>query len=222
MAIQTQLANGSLVGGGGAAFLGANVHAKPLDYGSLGHYRVAVAVTLAAAQAATSRLFELRNSGGNLIIPTLVEVELLAVGDVAPEQQCWISMHGCTNFTAVDNTNAATPPAMVVRPTGMSAAPGGAQVRASVSNSAGMTGGTLTKDSGAHSYLVAWMGAAAAERPARRKRFVDPADLLATHPPVYATNQGFLIENTVLGPASDNNVYVVITVAWAEVPAGGY
>jgi hypothetical protein len=54
------------------------------------------------------------------------------------------------------------------------------------------------------------------------KRFVDPADLVAAHPPVYAANQGFLIENTVLGPASDNNIYVVITVAWAEVPVGGF
>lgn len=222
MGIQVQLDNGSLIGGGGEKFKGANVHAKPLDYGALGHYRVAVAVLLAAAQAANSRLFELRNSGANLIIPTLIEVETLAIGDVSPEQQCWIAMYGCTNFTAVDNVNAATLSAMVVRPTGMSAAPGGVQVRAAVSNSAGMTGGTLTKDAGPHSSLVTWMSSASADRPPRVKRFVDPADLMATHPPVYATNQGFVIENSVLGPASDNNVYVVITVAWAEVPVGGY
>lgn len=221
MAIQTQLANGSLIGGGGAAFLGANVHVKPVDYGTLGHYRAALAVPLVASQAANSRLFELRNSGANLIVPLLVEVEMLAIGDVATDGQCWISMFGCTNFTAVDTANAVTPAAMVVRPTGMTAAPGGAQLRACNGSSAGMTGGTLTKDAGAHSYLVSYMSSAASERPARVKRFVDPADL-AIHPPVYGTSQGLVIENSILGSATDNNIYVIITVAWAEVPVGGF
>lgn len=222
MAIQSQLANGSLIGGGGAAFLGANVHVKPVDYGTLGHYRVVVTAALAASQAAASRLFELRNSGSNLIVPLLVEVEALAVGDVAPEQRVWFSMFNCTNFTAVDNVDVFTPAAMVVRPTGMSAAPGGAQIRSmSGSPAAGMTGGTLTKDSGMYSHIVAWMSSASAERPARIKRLVDPADLLI-HPPVYAANQGFVIENSLLGSADANNIYVVITVAWAEVPVGGF
>lgn len=221
MPIQLQLNNGSNIGGGGAAFLGANVHAKPLDYGTLGHYRVAAAVALVSSQAAASRLFELRNSGANLIIPTLVEVELLAYGDVSPEQMCWFSMFGCTNFSAVDTANVSTPSAMVLRPTGMSAAPGGAQIRMCSGHAAGMTGGTLTKDAGAHSQLVAWLSSAAAERPARGKRFVDPADL-SVHPPVYGTSQGFVIDNTVLGPADANVVLVAITVAWAEVPVGGY
>lgn len=221
MPIQTQLANGSLIGGGGAAFLGANVHAKPLDYGTLGHYRVAVAVPLVVSQVAATRLFELRNSGSNLIIPALIEVEVIAVGDVTPEYLCWVSLFGCTNFTAVDTTNVFTPSAMVVRPTGMSAAPGGAQIRACNGSAGGMTGGTLTRDGGAHSYLLAWMSNAAAERPSRVKRCVDPAEQ-AIHPPVYAANQGFVIENTLLGSDQANNIYVVITVAWAEVPVGGY
>ncbi|HBY59865.1 MAG TPA: hypothetical protein DEH78_08565 [Solibacterales bacterium] len=222
MAIQSQLANGSLIGGGGAAFLGANVHVKPVDYGTLGHYRVVAATALSPSQAAASRLFEIRNSGSNLIIPLLVEVEALAVGDVAPEYSLRLDMYGCTNFTAVDTTNTSTPSAMVVRPTGMSAAPGGAQVRSLASTfTAGMTGGTLTKDAGPHSYLHAWMSAAAAERPARVKRFVDPADL-SMHPPVYGSNQGFVIEHATLGPADANTVLVVITVAWAEVPVGGF
>lgn len=222
MAIQTQLANGSLIGGGGAAFLGANVHVKPVDYGTLGHYRVVATTVLSPLQAAASRLFELRNSGSNLIVPLLVEVEALAVGDVAPDFLLRLDMYGCTNFTAVDTTNASAPSAMVVRPTGMSAAPGGAQLRSLGSTfTAGLIGGVLTKDVGMHSYMMAWMSSATAERPARSKRLVDPADL-SIHPPVYAQNQGFVIENTNLGPADANTVLVVITVAWAEVPAGGF
>lgn len=218
MPLQVQLENGSLIGGGLAAFQAANVHAKPIDYGTLGHYRVAVAVPLAASQAANSRLFELRNSGSNLIVPTVIDVEALAVGDVSPEQLLWLAMFGCTNFTAVDTANVITPQSMVVRPTGMSAAPGGAQIRVCNAVSAGMTGWTATKDGGPHSYLVTWMSSSAADRPARVKRFVDPRDQ-STHPPVYAANQGFVIENSVAGSADANNIYVIITVAWAEVTA---
>lgn len=221
MALQLQLENGSLVGGGGAAFKGANVHAKPLDYGSFGHYRVVSVPGLVVSQAANSRLFELRNAGSNLIVPTLIEVEALAWGDVAPDPVLWLSMFGCTNFTAVDTTNVSTPPAMVLRPTGMSAAPGGAQIRMCSGHSAGMTGGTLTKDGGAHSSLLAYLSSASADRPARVKRFVCPTEQ-ATHPPVYAANQGFIIENVNLGSADSNTVLLVITVAWAEVPVGGF
>ncbi|MBS0150459.1 MAG: hypothetical protein JSR31_05915 [Nitrospira sp.] len=222
MAIQVQLGNGSVIGGGGAAFLGANTHVKPIDYGTLGHYRAVCSVALSPLQAANSRLFELRNAGSQLIVPTLIELEVAAVGDVAPDYFLWLAMYGCTNFTAVDTTNVTTPPAMVVRPTGMSAAPGGAQIRSLGSTfTAGMTGWTATKDSGAHSNLVAWLSSASADRPSRVKRFVDPSDQ-ATHPPVYATNQGFSIENGQLGPDTANAVVVLITVAWAEVPVSGY
>lgn len=218
MGIQLQLENGSLVGGGGAAFKGANVQPKPIDYGTLGHYRVVAVPGLVASQAANSRIFELRNAGSNLIVPILVEVEALAWGDVAPDPVLWVSMFGYTNFTAVDTANVSTPTAMVVRPTGMSAAPGGAQIRMCNGNLAGMTGGTLTKDDGAHSSLLTYLSSASAERPARVKRFVCPTEQ-AIHPPVYAPNQGFGIENVNLGSAASNTVLLVITVAWAEVTA---
>ncbi len=218
MPLQVQLENGSLIGGGLAAFKAANVHAKPLDYGTLGHYRCVSLVALSALQAANSRLFELRNSGSNLIVPTLIEVQATATGDVSPENALWLSLYGCTNFTGVDDTNTTTPSVMVVRPTGMSAAPGGAQVRSlSGTFTAGMTGWTATK-SGAHSSFLAWMSSASADRPACVKRFVCSTEQ-TSHPPVYAANQGFVIENVQLGPDMANTVVVLITVAWAEVTA---
>ncbi len=218
MGIQMQLENGSLLGGGLAAFKGANVHGKPLDYGTLGHYRVVASLPLVVSQAANSRLFELRNAGSNLIVPTLIEVEAIAYGDVTPDALLWLSMFGCTNFTAVDSVNVATPTAMVVRPTGMTGAPGGAQIRSVVGTgaAAGMTGGTLTKDSGAHSALVTMISSASADRPSRVKRFVCPMEQ-ATHPPVYAANQGLVIEHVGVGSVTANEMLVLLTVAWAEV-----
>lgn len=220
MPIQLQLESGALIGGGGAAFKAANVHAKPLDYGTLGHYRCVAFAPLVVSQAAPSRLFTLRNVGSNLIVPTLIEVEALAIGDVSPEQQLWISMHSCTGFTLSDTISTSTPAAMVLRASGMSAAPGGAELRAITPAGAvgGMTGWVATKDTAPHSYFVSWISSASAERVARVKRFVDPSDQ-AIHPPVYAANQGFVIENSVVGSSSSNSVYLFVTVAWAEVMA---
>lgn len=218
MPIQVQLESGSLIGGGLAAFKAANVHAKPLDYGTLGHYRCVATVVLSPLQAANSRLFELRNAGSNLIVPTLIEVQVTATGDVSPENALWLSLYGCTNFTGIDDTNTLTPTAMVVRPTGMSAAPGGAQIRSlSSAFPEGMTGWTATK-SGAHSSFLSWMSSASADRPPSVRRFICPAEH-AIHPPVYAANQGFVIENAQIGPSTANTVVVMITVAWAEVTA---
>lgn len=220
MPLQVQLENGSLIGGGLAAFRAANVHVKPIDYGTLGHYRVVATPVLVAGQAANSRLFELRNAGSNLIVPTLIEVEVLAVGDVAPDAALIITMFGCTGFTEVDTVSTMTPVAVVMRSSGMSGAPGGAQIRCitPAGAAAGMSGWTAVKDGGAHSIVAAWMSSASADRPAMVRRFVCPTEQ-AIHPPVYATNQGLVIENVSAGSATSNEIMLVITVSWAEVTA---
>ena len=159
MGIQLQLENGSLVGGGLAAFKGANVHQKPIDYGTLGHYRTSIRVLLSPAQAAASRLFELRNTGSNLIIPTRIEIAALPVGPVDTNYLAVFGLFKCTGFTAVDTTNTTTPTVSVMRTSGMTGAPGSAAVRylTIAGAAAGMTGGTLTKESLPLASLMAWM-----------------------------------------------------------------
>ena len=222
MALQLQLENGSLIGGGGTAFKGANVHAKPLDYGSFGHYRGTIAVTLVAGQASTSRLLELRNNASNWIIPTKVEVTVMPFGAVAVPYVLYIGMARCTSFSAVDTTNVVTPALSPLKST-MPASPGGAQVRhvTAAGHSAGMTGGTLTKDGGYLSLFPAWIASVSATmQPLTR-------DLVASarhdmHPLICASNEGFVVENVNTGSATANNVVVLIDLAWAEVPVGGF
>src|SRR5712692_8279169 len=76
MAIQVQGTGGTVAEVGGTVFRALHTHVKPLEYGALGHYRTSVRFSLVAAQAANSRLFELRNTHAtNLIIPTRLTVK---------------------------------------------------------------------------------------------------------------------------------------------------
>lgn len=222
MAIQVQLGNGSVVGGGGAAFLGANVHCKPIDHGTLGQYQLSALIPLATSQGVLSRLFELRNKGSNLIIPTLASLEVMPTGPVAVPYMCVLQMRRCTNFTALDTTNITTPTAGVLR-TGMAAAPGGAQLGLVTppGASAGMTGGSMSIDLNALSRVMVWMASVSATtRPVRKDLIGDIVN--GRHPLVLSANEGFVIENVVLGSDTSNQAWVVLDLSWAEVPVNGY
>lgn len=219
MPIQVQGNSGILAEVGGATFKGVHAHLKPLEYGALGHYRTSVRVVLSAAQAAASRLFELRNTGSNLIVPTRIEVTTLPVGSVDTPYLAVISLFKCTGFTAVDTTNTTTPPVSVMRTSGMSGAPGAAAVRYLTASgaAAGMTGGTLTKESLPMASLMAWMASAApTSMPVTKQWGRLTSD---EHPPVFVNNEGFEIENVNLGSATYNAIQVLIEVSWAEVTA---
>lgn len=217
MAIQVQLENGSLVAGGGAAFKAANVHLKPLDHGTLGQYRVVMALKMVANMAANARLFELRNTAANLIIPTRLTVSALPIGGIDAPYLFEVALYKYTSFTAVDTLNVTTPTAGVMRTSGMSAAPGGAALRhASVGVNSGMSSGTLTKDQQL-ARLQAWMATVSANsQPVTREWIGQPG---MEHPPIFAQNEGFVIENVNVGPSVQNNVQVLIELAWAEVTA---
>jgi len=218
MPIQIQLDNGSLIGGGGAAFKGANVHIKPIDHGALGHYRTSAKITLLLGQVVNARLFEIRNAGSNLLVPLLIEVSVLPFGSVVVPYDLEIGLYKCTNFSAVDTTNTATPSASTMRTSGMSAAPGGAHVRYCSSSTNGMTGWTATKDGSPIASMMAWMSSVSATSRPVMKRLLDSSQQ-AVHPPVLAPNEGVVLENLVLGSATTNNVRVLVDVAWAEVTA---
>lgn len=220
MPIQTQLENGSLIGGGGAAFKAANVHLKPLDYGTLGHYRTSAKLTLIAVQAANSRLFEMRNAGGNLLVPLLIEVSVLPFGSVALPYDLEVGLFKCTGFSVIDSTNTVTPSVSVMRTSGMSGSPGGAQVRHLVlaGASGGMTGWTATKDGSPLSSLMAWIASVSTTSQPVTKRLLDSSQQ-AIHPLVLAANEGIVIENIALGSSTSNQVRVLVEMVWAEVAA---
>lgn len=187
---------------------------KPLGYGTLGHYRTTHRCVLAAGQVANSRLFECRNAGTNLLIPTRLVVRLIQTG-AGTAQENSIDLFRCTAFSAVDSVNTVTPTASVKRTSSMAAAPGNAQMRGvtAAGATAGMTGGTLTKDATAFSTLPIMVAASASPTVYSFDEF---DDVNGSHPFVFAQNEGFIVENRVLNTIS-YGYSLYMALSWAEV-----
>lgn len=192
---------------------------RPIGYGSLGHYQVTYRAILAAAQAANSRLFEMRNSGTNLLVLTRCSLRVMQTA-AGTAQENSIDMYRCTGFTVVDTTNTVTPTASSKR-TGMGAAPGNAVLRGvtAAGAAAGMTGGTLTKDGGASATCPFTVNTATAVSTALLWGPYDCVDDSArSHMFVFPQNEGFIVENRVLNVTSYGMTFY-LDVCWAEVTA---
>ena len=210
--------SGALAGVGAESNSPIHVVQKALPHGALGHYRTAVKLTMATSQAANSRLFEIRNGASNIIVPTRIRVGILPTGTVTTSYGMEVALFRCTSFTAIDTTNTVTPTSSLKR-TGMAGYPGGAVVRhvTIAGAAAGMTGGTLTKDGNSLASCFAWASTAAATTVPVFQELL--SDDFGGHPLVCATNEGFEIENVVVGSGTANVVQVILDVAWAELTA---
>lgn len=217
MAIQIQGNGGTVAEVLGTTFRALSTQNKPWEYGSLGHYRTSVRINSTAAQAANSRIFEIRNTHAtNLIIPTRLKIRALqTVAGTAQENS--LDVYKVTSFTAVDTTNTVTPVGSVMR-TSMAAYPGGAAVRhlTLTGAAAGMTGGTLTKDTQFIATLPYNVAAAINTTTAFELNVFDLAN--GEHPPVFVQNEGLMIENRVLNVTSYGITWY-IDFAWCEVAA---
>jgi hypothetical protein len=193
---------------------------RPIPHGALGHYRTGVKLTMATTQAANSRLFEIRNTHAtNLIIPTRIAVRVMSSGTVTTPYMGEIGLWKLTGFTAVDTTNTVTPTSSAKRST-MAAYPGSAAVRHNTiaGAAAGMTGGTLVKD--ANQLASLFFNAGTFTTITSQSFFGEflEGDIY-THPLVLAQNEGFEIENVVVGSGTANVIQVFIDVSWADVVA---
>jgi hypothetical protein len=217
MALQIQGNGGTVLEVGGSTFKAGHVHIKPVEHGALGHYRTTHRCLLASVSVANARLFEMRNSGSNLIIPTHLAIRLFQVA-AGTVQFAGLDAYKVTSFTAVDTTNTVTPSVSIKR-AGMAAAPGGAAIRGvtAAGAAAGMTLGTLTKDATPFYQLTYPVVAAAATSNAG---LFSPQDMVddvnGTHPFVFAQNEGFTIENRTLNVTSFG-FELIVDFSWAEV-----
>lgn len=212
--------SGSLAGVGAEANNPLHVIPKALPYGSLGHYRSAVRFALIASQGANSRLWEIRNTSTNVIVPTRLRVYWTPIANHTAAVRLEIDLFKLTGFTAVDTTGTVTPTVSSKRTT-MGAAPGNAAIRhvTVAGATGGMTGGTLTKDGGAVAMCEQWMQATL---PTGATGAPVMYDLLegepGEHPFVLAQNEGLLLENIVAAGAAAGSS-VVVECSWAEVTA---
>lgn len=220
MAIQIQGNSGVVQEVGGTTFRAGHSHVKPLEYGTLGHYRTSVRIVSTAVQAANSRIFEIRNTHAtNLIIPTRLSLRAIQIA-AGTLQENSLDVYKVTSFTVVDTTNTVTPVSSVKR-TSMAAYPGGAAIRhlTLAGNAAGMTGGTLTKDTqffATFPYMVTAGVATATFTPLPWGPYECFDDVNGTHPLTLVQNEGIIIENRVLNVTSYGIAWY-IDFCWAEV-----
>lgn len=191
----------------------AHVVIKPLP-SSIGHYRTNHRCVLAAAQAANTRIFELRNAHAtNLIIVTrLILKAIQSAAGTAQENS--LDVFKCTAFSVVDTTNTVTPTTSLKKNTmtATSAAIRGVTVAGAA---AGMTGGTLTKDGNSIGQLPIVVVAAAAQNILREDIF---DDVNGTSPFIFIQNEGIEVENRVLNVTS-YGVSAYIDCSFAELVA---
>lgn len=212
---------GALQEVGAGAASAAHVHIKPIPHRALGHYRVSARFTLTITQAAASRVYEMRNTGTNIIIPTRLMIKWIQTGAHTAAILNSLDVFKNTAFTAVDTTNTVTPTVSVKRTAGMAAAPGGAAIRhvTIAGAAAGMTGGTRTPDGSPFYSLSQWMLAAVPTAGTVVPIIGDALDdVNGTHPFAYAQNEGFEIQNRVLlGAAAASDV--IVDLSYCEVTA---
>lgn len=190
---------------------------KPIP-ASIGHYRYSVRISSTTAQAANSRIFEIRNtSATNLIIPTRLIVTAMQTA-AGTGQENSLDIFKCTGFTAVDTTNTVTPVPTSKR-TSMSATTAAIRHLTITGVAAGMTGGTLVKDANPIATFPFLVNTAAPTTP---NAYWGPFDVLAAvggdYPLVFVQNEGLEIENRVLNVTSYGFTWF-IDFSFAEVAA---
>jgi len=220
MAILEGGTSGSLMGVGAESGMPAHFVAKPDPAGALGIYRTSHRCAVIAAQAANSRLFEIQNAHAtNLVVVHSVRVQWLQTAAHTAAIEDSLDMFKCTSFSAVDTTNTVTPAVSKLR---TSFGTPGANVRGVTvaGAAAGMTGGTLTKDTNPIVQVPQWLLLAVPT--GGPTPFVSSgwnanvAD--GESPLILVQNEGFIIENRVLlGAAAGSSVY--IDVLWSELTA---
>jgi hypothetical protein len=207
---------GEVATGPGGAADGIHVWQRPLPT-SIGHYRTNHRCAIIAAQAAGSRLFTLRNTGTNLVIPTRLVIKWLQTAAHTAAIEDSIDVFKATGFTTTDTTNTVTPTASLRR-TSMSAL-AGVDIRGVTiaGAAAGMTGGTLTLDGTSVGQLPQLMLLAVPTASTLVTMVIDDFDdVNGTHPFVLAQNEGIVISNRVLlGAAAGSSVYIDCSFAVA-------
>ncbi|MDH5738722.1 MAG: hypothetical protein OEY77_00185 [Nitrospira sp.] len=219
MSFQVQGENGTILQVGGGMLRAAYVQPKPIEY-VVGHYRTTMKTILSAAQVSNSRLFEIRNAGTNLLIPTHLEITVVPFGSVANPYLLEISAFKYTGFTGSSTVNIATPTGGPVR-TEMAAYPGNASLRAltQAGAAAGMLTGTWgAKATNAFAYLMAWVASAAPTTRPYVKNLLSELGHGA-YPMMFGQDEGFSIEHVPTGSATFNEVAIMIDISWCEAQA---
>lgn len=212
--------SGDAVEAGERAASGLHTIVKPVA--ADGHYRVTHRCVLVNTQAANSRLFEMRQpTAGKLLILLGLQLRWLNSSAHTAIIEDSLDIFKVTSFTVLDTTNTVTLTPSLKR-TSMAANAQEIRGVTVAGAAAGMTGGTLTKDSGPFAQMARIFNVAVMAGTETTSRLADILNAIeqdpAEHPFVFAQNEGFIVENRVLlGAAAGSSVYVDCSYAVADL-----
>jgi hypothetical protein len=217
MAIQIQGNGGTVAEVDGTTYRALRVVNRPLEYGALGHYRLATTVPLVVTQAANGTLFSFRwGHASNFAVIAYIGLQLIqtavATATIWPRYQVFRA----TGFSASDSAGTAiTLAANMKKRTTM-----GNTLVTDIRKSAvaaGLTAGTRTLDADPILEMVTQATITTANQNAYRSQLdaTNGGDM----PFVLAQNEGIIVRGptTLFGAAGTADLSVEI--AWAEVTA---
>lgn len=221
MAIQIQGNSGTVLEVDGTLFRALRVTGRPIDYGSLGFYRVsAVSGMMAAALAANSEIFQFRWPDATRLA-VVTRIAISAGANVAATAAALLSVRltaarawtvagsGGTRLTLTGNNQK------------LRSSMGTSLVNdAGIATTGALTAGTKTLDAQDLGGLSYGVGTGAITTALNLNLFplteLLNIDASTDHPLVLAQNEGFVIRTGIINPAAMTWAFTV-NVSWAEV-----
>lgn len=224
MALQIQGNTGTIIEADGSLFRAMRVANRPLDVGSLGHFRLSMATgTIAAALAANAELFQFRWTDATrlavihkVLISAGANVAATAAGLVTLEMalaRSWSAAGTGGAAATITGNNQKVRTSMGSTLLG----------EARCATTAALGAGTKTLDTQGVGNLTMGIGTGAITVAADLSLF-PKTDLLEMdanepHPVVLAQNEGFVIRNGATAWPASMTWALGVTVVWAEIAA---
>lgn len=225
MGIQIQGNGGTIAEVDGTSYRSMRVTSRPIDAGSLGHYRIAMSTgTIAAALAANAELFQFRWTDATRLC--VVQKVLISAGaNVAATAAGLVNL----DLTVARSFTAAGTGGTAATITGNNQKTRTSQgttllAEARCATTAALGAGTKTLDSQGIGNVMIGIGTGAITT-SHRLNLLDKIDLLeidapdAIHPLVLAQNEGFVIKNGATAWPLSMTWGLSVTVVWCEVSA---
>ena len=224
MSIQIQGNGGTVVEVDGTSYRALRVTNRPLDVGSLGHYRLSMASgTIAAALAANGELFQFRWTDATRLA-IIHKIMISAGANVAATAAGLVTLEAAVarSFTAA-GTGGAT--ATITGNNQKTRTSMGTTLlgEARMATTAALGAGTKTLDSQGIGNVTFGIGTGAITT-AVNLNLLDKIDLLEmdanqAHPLVLAQNEGFVIKNGATAWPATLTWALGVSVVWAELAA---
>ena len=217
MAVQIQGNGGTVAEVDGTSYRAQRITQRPLDAGTLGHYKLAVNVALVAAQVANGTLFSFRWADATrLCALQFVRLRCLQTAAATATIMPSFEVFQARSFSASDTAGTSILPTLnnAKRRTSM-----GATLLTDMRVSAlaaGLTAGTRTLDAQPVMILPTQQTITTPNTTPYETVF-DSTD--GDHPLIFATNEGFIVRGPTVAFGAAGTANLIVNIGWVELAA---